>query len=216
MCEIISCTGQAVEIRKEEVFRDLCCTQKSAAYEVFEQEYEELLEPVISCCRPQIYLKECRLPKGIVCGSLQPGEQILCGLYTVGREISNWSTRAFFQEDYVKGMLLDAMADCALFSMEKQMESLLRSFCRERGVGIAGRFHAQEKNVMFLQRFLYEELEGEKNGFFLTAGYMFDPVKTGTVIFRLTADADAFCAHHTCSGCENYSCKRRKTTIFQN
>ena len=65
MCEIIRYTGQAVEISKEEVFRDLCCIQESAAYEIFEQEYEQLLELVVSCCRPAVYLKECRFPKEI-------------------------------------------------------------------------------------------------------------------------------------------------------
>ena len=216
MCEIIRYTGQAVEISKEEVFRDLCCIQESAAYEIFEQEYEQLLELVVSCCRPAVYLKECRFPKGISCSRLKPEERILCGIYTIGREVSDWSTRAFFQEDYVKGMLLDTMADCALFSMEKQMEPLLRNFCRERGMGISERCHAQDKDTMPLQRFIYEELEGRKNGFLLTAGYMFDPVKTGTVIFRLTEDPRAFCVRHTCSGCGNTSCRRRKTTNFQN
>lgn len=49
MCEIIRYTGQAVEISREEVFRDLCCIQESAAYEIFEQEYEQLLDLVVSC-----------------------------------------------------------------------------------------------------------------------------------------------------------------------
>lgn len=216
MCGIIRCAGFPVEISQEEVFRDLDCTPKSSAYEVLKQEYQELLEPVAACCHPAVYLKACRFPGGIACGSLRPGDRILCGLYTIGREVSGRSTNAFLQEDYVKGMLIDAMADSALFSMEKQLEQILRDYCRERGTGIAGRHYAADEAAMPLQRFLYEELEGKRNGFFLSAGYMFDPVKTNTMVFRLTSDPDAFCVRHTCSGCKHASCKKRKTTIFHN
>lgn len=214
MSGVISWTGLSVKISQEEVFRDLDCTPQCAAYETFAQEYRNLRELVDAYCCPAVYLKECRFPEGIVCGSLKPGDRILCGLYTVGRRVSNWSTDAFLQEDYVKGMLINAMADAALFSMEKQIERILLDYCQKRGVGIAGRYYAADRSSMPLQRFLYEELEGKRNGFLLSDGYMFDPVKTNTMVFGLTQDSDVFCVHHTCSGCAGTSCKRRQTAIF--
>ena len=61
------------------------------------------------------------LPKSVETKKYKAGTPIIYMVTSIGDGIKQCSTRAFQEGDYVKGMLCDAMADDALFSMEDQV-----------------------------------------------------------------------------------------------
>lgn len=197
------------EIQKEEVLRNLGCSQGTETYSLFAKEYDGLIDELKACVKPAAYWKKTVFPGNLNMNGLKEGDPVLCVLYTLGEEISEKTTEAFSKGDYVKGILLDEIADSALFSLEKQNETALREYCRSHQAGIEGRFQGFDKETMPLQRFIFEELKGEERGFCLSEGLMFSPVKTNAMVFKLTKEEELFRAGHECSRCSLISCKRR-------
>ncbi|MBS6398035.1 MAG: DUF4445 domain-containing protein [Clostridiales bacterium] len=202
--------GCPVRISEQEVFRLLDCTPQMELYEEFREEYRELLDPVRKLCEPLILLQPGILPEHPKVEGLPAGSRVLYALCSVGKEVSRYCTAAFGEGDYVKGMLADAMADCALYSLEPQMEELLREYCQSMDVGIGGRYSAPHDAPMELQQLIYEEVDAERYGFSLSSGYMLDPVKSNAMIFGVSPDRDSFRIRHECSRCSNFSCKNRR------
>lgn len=209
MSQVIKSEGLPVEISEEEVLRSANCVPGTESYEIFRKEYRGLLYEIIALCEPAIYLKEGVFPEDFHLEGLRAGDRVLYVMYTVGRNVSRRSTEAFSEDDYIQGLLIDAMADSALFAMEKSLRKILKRFCREHEVGIGERYSASDETGMELQQLIFENLEGEKNGFSLSSGYMFDPVKTNAMVFKLTADKREFHIDHDCAGCSNFSCGKR-------
>lgn len=209
MCGIIKEERFPVDLEKERVLRNLGCVQGTVAYAGFAEEYDAVIRELIECLDPAIYMKKGLFPAYSDCEEFEEGDTVLYVLCTVGEEISRKSTEAFAKGDYVKGMLADAVADEALFSVEKRLEEILRQYCREHGTGIGKRFSADAKSTIPLQRFLFEELEAGKRGFYLSEGYMIRPVKTNAVFFQLTEDETVFRAEHDCARCSMFSCGKR-------
>lgn len=131
-------------------------------------------------------------------------------LLTVGEKISHSSTRAFAQGDYVRGMMLDAMADAALFSMEAGLQRGLKAACKEWIRGIERRLEAPRDIPMEIQREAFWQCEAERTlQLGLTEGFLFSPLKTSCQIYITTENTDVFRAAHTCRKCPQLSCAMR-------
>lgn len=188
--------GLRIKISREEVFGALNCNQESESYQIFSEEYEEIKNEVESVCHPVILA--------------QPEERSrLYALYTIGREPEKLSTKAFSEGDYVRGMLINAMADSALFSLERELEKILLAFCREQRLGIKERLEAPADIPMETQRTVYETVKAAEYGIGISEGCMFDPVKSQAVIFLMTEDTGQMRMHHECAGCDNFGCPKR-------
>ena len=122
-----------ITISKDDVLEQLNCSSDQETYEIFSEEYDEICEHIMHLCQPKIWLKEGVLPEWA--GPVP----VLYVLMTIGKGPEQYSSEAFAAGDYVKGMLADGMADSALFSMEAEMECMVREWCRKKGVGISER-----------------------------------------------------------------------------
>ena len=128
-----------LHIDKEMVFRQIHCYPESPVYEEMEEAFENLLEPMKKLCNPVGVMSRGRIPSKFAVNGEETDREAIFVLVTVGQEISDTSTEAFAQGDYVKGMLVDAMADAALFSLEEDIQRELKAACGEWHLGVLKR-----------------------------------------------------------------------------
>lgn len=198
------------KIQKESVLKAMDCYEDSPVYEEVVDTYEEIYEDMLSLVEPVGILGFGTLPESVATEKYKAGTPVVYMVMSIGNGIKEESTKAFQEGDYVKGMLTDAMADDALFSMEEQVLARLKEVCREHNVGILARLEAPHDISMESQKTAWEHLELKRRfGIDISTGFMFDPVKTSCQVFVLTEDADSFKAQHDCRKCPNIHCRLR-------
>ncbi len=109
------------QIEKETVFRLIHCYPDSSVYEDMEDSFQEMQEEMLRLCHPVGVMAKGRIPAALDPRKEGKEREVIFVLVTVGQEISDYSTRAFQKGDCVEGMLADAMADAALFSLEEDL-----------------------------------------------------------------------------------------------
>lgn len=198
------------KIQKESVLKAMDCYEDSPVYEEVVDTYEEIYEDMMSLVEPVGILGFGTLPETVATEKYKAGTPVVYMVMSIGNGIKEESTKAFQEGDYVKGMLTDAMADDALFSMEEQVLARLKEVCREHNVGVLARLEAPHDISMESQKVAWEHLELKRRfGIDISSGFMFDPVKTSCQVFILTDDADSFKAQHDCRKCPNIHCRLR-------
>lgn len=188
-------------ISKTDVFRQLGCTEQSSVYETFEEEYEEIKEMIMRLCRPLILMQQGLLPG--------QGVPVLYVLSTIGKEPEAIASEFFSQGDCVKGMLADAAADSALFSLEAEITRRIRGYCREHSLGVEKRLEASQDIPMEIQKTVYDAVKAGDHGIGITQGCMFDPIKTTAAVFVLTEDTTQMNVCHDCASCTKTDCIHR-------
>lgn len=212
MGAVIKKTGFSEKIEKEEVFHSLQCRKDSEAFETFEEEFEVCREEVRKNWDPVILLREVKVGADEELPGLKPGEDVIVVLYSAGEKLSRKCAEAFSERDGVYGMMMNTMTDSALFGLEEPLLEILKRYCRENRKGILERVEAAVGEGTELQRWIMEKLEAEKQGFSLSSGGMFRPVKTCALLFRMTEKEEIFCAAHDCASCDQLLCERRKVS----
>lgn len=196
--------------KKEAVLAAIDCTEDSPVYEMVEEEYLDICEEAEGLIEPVGILGFGVIPAEASSPSCKQGTRVIYAILSVGDKIKQRSTQAFAEGDYVCGMLWDAIADEALFSLEGRMKEVLKDVCAQHGVGILRRLEAPHDIPMQVQRAAWECLNlKERLGIDISCGYMFDPVKTSCQVFVISEDKEVFRAEHDCRKCPNMSCKRR-------
>lgn len=202
--------GLKVNIELEQVMHLLDCSKDNPVYEEFQEEYEAMYEEMLALAKPVGILGVGALSEAAASDEYPVGTKVIYAVTSIGDGMKQSSTFGFAQGDYVRGMLCDAMADSALFSLEVSMLDRLREVCAEHGVGILKRLEAPHDISMEVQREAWEYLQlKERFGIDISCGYMFDPVKTSCQVFVLTDKQDVFRAQHDCRKCSNHNCKFR-------
>lgn len=200
-----------VTIDREWVFHQIDCHKDSEIYEEVTEEYRQIEAQMYSLCEP-VFLMQYGTADARTAAELGLAENtpLLFVISSVGGKISDFSTRAFQKGEYLKGMLADAMADCALSLLEKETLPHLRALCETYHVGIEKRLDAPKDIPMTAQKLIFERTQAEELcGMKLSSGYMLDPVKSGALIYVLTQDTDKFNYHHDCRKCGRLDCKMR-------
>ena len=123
MMKEIYLEGQRKRIDKHLTMEILQCFPDSPVYEETEGIYQEVFSQAEASICPKGVFNFIRQSK-IRSGELKAGKEtpVAVVLYTLGEEISRFSVQEFQRGDYLRGMLIDAMADSCLFTMEERME----------------------------------------------------------------------------------------------
>lgn len=202
--------GLVPKIELKSTLKAMDCYENSPVYEEVVEEYQEIYEEMLSLAEPVGILGFGKLSAQSATDEYPEGTPVIYAVTSIGDGIKQCSTKAFEEGDYVKGMLCDAMADDALFSLEGRMMEVLKEVCREHKVGILKRLEAPHDISMTSQRDAWECLELKKRfGIDISSGFMLDPVKTSCQVFILTEDEGTFKAQHDCRKCPNVNCKLR-------
>ena len=208
--------GLQIQIDKEEVFKMIDCYEDSPVYEEVAEEYDEILEDMRAVLQTDRNHRSWRNYRKY-CNRKIPGRtRTIFAVLSVGNEIKEESTKYFHEGDYVRGMLIDAIADTALFSLDDAMMDTLQKFCRKHKVGIRKRLEAPHDISMEAQKVAWERLQlKERFHIDISEGFMYDPVKTSCQIFVLSDDKEEFRAKHDCRSCNNFTCKHRRVQPVQ-
>ncbi len=204
-----------VKIDKDTVLNSIDCRSDSPVYEDIAKEFDSIHSEAISLAEPTGIIGFGRITENASTVKYPTGTKVLFAVLSVGDEIKQRSTKAFDEGDYVAGMLFDAMADCALFSLESSLTGKLKEICAEHNIGISARLEAPHDIPMQIQKDAWEQLELKKLGIGITEGYMLDPVKTSCQVFIISDDTDDFKVQHNCRKCTNFSCKFRNVIPVQ-
>lgn len=202
------------QINKDEVLRQIDCYKESELYDEISEEYDGILPEIESLCEPLFLMEKGVVDSEMATENLPEDTPVLMIIYSVGAGISKYSTEAFEKGDYVKGMLADAMADSALFSLEKAFVPYLKDACRQYEMGIERRLEAPHDIPMKYQEYVWRKTNAwEVCGIGISSGYMLDPVKSNTILYVLSEDTKQFRVGHDCRNCKNYSCKNRHVPL---
>lgn len=198
------------KIEQSVVFRQLNCGPDSAFYGAMEEAFQEMFGEMMEMCAPRGILALGKIPASYQFEDQKDDVEAIYVLVTVGQAISDYSTRMFQEGDYVKGMLADAMADAALFSLEEDIKRELKEVCAAWKRGVRKRLEAPQDIPMTIQAEAFLQTgAGERLGMELTQGYMFRPLKTSSQIYVTTEDMEAFGVQHNCRTCPNVTCGLR-------
>lgn len=193
-------------IDREKVFGQLNCYPESPVYEEMEESFDEIKDKMLKLCKPVGVLALGRIPADY----FQQEREAVYALVTIGQEISDCSTQKFAEGDYVQGMLIDAIADSILFSLEDDIQRELRDACAGWKKGVSKRLEAPQDISMEIQKEALKQTNAEELlGLELSSGYMFRPIKTSSQIYLTTDDEKIFKAQHNCRTCPNINCQLR-------
>lgn len=199
-----------IEISAENVLESLGVTRQSELYEEMQEELSELLPGAYEKIKPVALLEFGNLKEHSVMRNGRRMTEVLYGLCSIGHEMSSWSTQLFAAGDYVKGMLVDAIADDYLFQMDRKLEGTVIELCKNKKKGIAGRIEAPKDIPMSIQKEAFLAVHAEKEGISIKESYMYDPVKTLCLIYLVDEKETRFSPGHDCAHCENLACKKRR------
>ena len=203
-----------IEISAENVLESLGVTRQSELYEEMQEELSELLPGAYEKIKPVALLEFGTLKEHSVMRNGRRMTEVLYGLCSIGHEMSSWSTQLFAEGDYVKGMLVDAIADDYLFQMDRKLEGTVIELCKNKKKGIAGRIEAPKDIPMSIQKEAFLAVHAEKEGISIKESYMYDPVKTLCLIYLLDEKETRFSPGHDCAQCENLACKKDRGSKY--
>ena len=199
-----------VKIKMDHVLHQIDCYKDSDIYEEVIEEYRAMEEEIYELCEPVFLMEYNTIGPDLAREGIPEGTPVLMVLYSIGRGISDYSTKAFAEGDYLKGMLADAMADSALFSLDGEVVPYLKEACATYQMGISRRLEAPQDISMLAQKVIFETTKAAEHcGMGISSGYMLDPVKSNAVLYVLTQDKNVFLHQHNCRNCDRYDCKMR-------
>lgn len=115
-----------VLVKRESVFGALQCDETSPAYQEILEEYDAIIDEMMTLAQPVGILGIFSLSAETATDEFPEGTPVLYGVMSIGDGIRKYSTQAFQSGNYVRGMLCDAIADEALFSLEGRMVEKVR------------------------------------------------------------------------------------------
>lgn len=196
-----------ITIQKENVLRLIDCYPESPVYESVSKEYKEIIFQAYERLNPIALLEYGQL--------LKEGDCLFC-IETVGQDISDFVTELFEQGHYVKGMLVDAIADEYLFQMDEIVQNIAMEVCKEKNFGIKKRLEAMHNAPLETQKTAWEVTHArEEMGLHLKESGMFEPLKTNCQVYILQEGCATYQTEHQCEGCSQFeTCKVRNNRKY--
>ena len=180
-----------VTINMDEVMHRIDCHKDSDIYEEIVEEYREIEAEMYALCEPVFLLEYGEIGPELAVEGIPAGTPVLMALFSIGGKLSQYSTMAFAKGDYVKGMMADAIADTALFSLKKEILPHLRVACGELQMGISRRLEPPHDLPIQAQKVIWEKTKAQETcGIGITSGFMLDPVKSHAEIYVLSRDKE--------------------------
>lgn len=127
---------------------------------------------------------------------------------TLGNRMEQWISQLFECGEIFAAMVMDAASDVYLFQMQKELSCGLSLLCREHHAGIEGRLLIPEDLPMDVQKQIAAMTHAEQYGITLNDAYVFSPLKTVSLLFRL-GEKGKFYIAHDCSRCQRTDCMRK-------
>lgn len=199
-----------IQISKENVCSLIEADKNSDLYEEILEELEEMLPIAYEKIKPVSLLEFGDFDDYTDWGEEKGIKEALYVINSIGREMTEWSTQLFSEGDYLRGMLVDAIADDYLFQIDRETQDKIVKLCKERGHGIVRRLEAPVDIPMSIQKKAFDVTNAANEiGLGIKESFMYDPVKSVCQVYMLDSDVTRFHSEHDCRRCTNYNCKMR-------
>lgn len=201
-----------VQLDAKEVLKSFECAAGERAYEEALVTYKKYEPWFLANVRPKaiLALEDVKLEFLQKYSAKKEYTNLLYEVLTLGNQAENESEQLFARGEYLAGMLLDTMADLALFHAEEALLPEIKKLCIQASVGVGCRMQAPADFTLDIHRYLADRCHLKENlGVEVTDGCMFYPVKTMCTIYGLVDDSAVFHAEHDCRACLMQNCKFR-------
>ncbi len=208
-------TNFDLKLDVEKIMMLMDCPKHHNLYDDMVEEFAEIAEIVEKSVFPMLFTEFGEIPNDDEMYGELAGKKALFAITSIGRELSDLSTKAFAENDYVKGMMYDSAADFYLYEVGKFTQKEVFNLCKEKGYGVEQSYEAPHKIPMNINKVAFDLTKvGESDNFSITEGFMLDPVKSGTMIYLLGNDTKKFNVCHDCFECSSVdSCRLRMLTF---
>lgn len=204
-------------IDREELFAWMKIAEDSPLYAKVNLAYEDLLEllPELLNVQGSYQLKvndeEEKIHKG-----LNEVSHIVYCLVTLGLEISERSTVYFQEKEFLKGLMLDSMADIVLFNASNDFyQKIKKEVYEDQGYALTVRYSPDDSTIpMRFQKNILDHVNGrELVSVEITEVFMYNPPKTLGYIYGADKNIELAKKDHDCIVCSNLSCEYRLVAV---
>lgn len=206
-----------IDINQKKVFNAIQCYEDSPLYEEIVNTYNDLLKKIEKVVKPIGIIKLENIDNDFRIKQTKKCNHIFYCLVTIGENISNLSKDFFDEGEYLKGMLLDAMADELLFSISTQFYDKVKETAKKSGLGLTVRLSPGEcvNNIPleYNSKILNKLRSDLIKHITITDSYMFNPIKTLCYFYGADESLDIAHKDHDCSLCSNKNCNFRNAKI---
>nr|WP_320025096.1 5-methyltetrahydrofolate--homocysteine methyltransferase [uncultured Acetobacterium sp.] len=200
-------------IDRQELFERMHISEDRPMYHEFERSYQKLYDslPEILDIQATHVLKTNDDEEKIHKGLCEVSHIVYC-LVTLGPKISERSTKYFAEKDFLKGLMIDSMADILLFNASNDYyETVKKDVYEEQGYAMTLRYSPDDNIIpLQVQKTILEQVNGgERLSVGVTQAFMYDPLKTLGYVYGADKNIELAKKDHDCAMCSNYTCEYR-------
>ncbi|MGI6112521.1 MAG: hypothetical protein ACOYEJ_00185 [Mahellales bacterium] len=222
-------TNMQVSIDKEGLYKQIGYKDISAIAPAVKESIEQLISYGLKLIEPKLAVKRCDIEVQVdknriliegdiyfngefITKHLKNCTQIVIFLATVGPTISKEIDEAFKENDYLKAMVLDGLADRAIENIIMQYWNQLVEDIQAEGLGITGFINPGHLDFgVDQQRAVFKILDGSKIGLSLTDSCLIMPIKSASGLFGLGKGIGISKDNHNCQHCTIKDCPNRSS-----
>ena len=202
-----------IRMERDIVFKRMNIYETQPNYNEFLAAYNELAEeiPKLVDARGIYVLKKAdgRVPmhKGLCEVS-----HFVYVMVTLGAGISDRCTAYFAEKNYLKGLMIDSIADQLLFNLSDDFYPVIREDVFEKqGYALTVRYQPDDYIIPIQnQKVILEEADGsDLLNVSVTEGVMYNPLKTMGYVYGADKNMQIAEKDHDCGLCSNYGCEFR-------
>jgi uncharacterized 2Fe-2S/4Fe-4S cluster protein (DUF4445 family) len=197
---------------KKTIMESLDCYEHSSAYGEMSRIYDKMTEIAARAIMAKAaYVLDEKLVGFNPSGANGCNQLIYC-LLTIGNTLADESAACFQSGMYAEGLVLDAIANFALFDCSRQLYQKVVCEAQTAGLGLTRRLSPGEGDFdVTCQQSILEHFTAEGAlGITMTGGCMLDPVKSLAYVYGTDVDLPINPVDHDCSTCGRPDCKLRK------
>lgn len=206
--------GIPVHLDQEKLFEQMHIRRDLWNYDEYEKAYDELTDELPKLIETRGIYKLIPNEMGpSIHKDLAGLSHLVCSVVTLGPGISERCTAYFMEKDYLKGLMIDSIADQVLFDLSNDFYQIIKEdICTRRGFGLTARFAPDDHLIpIHFQKEILEAVDGrEQLSVNITEGFMYNPIKTLGYVYGADQSICTAEVDHDCSLCSNINCEFRQ------
>lgn len=131
-------------------------------------------------------------------------------LFTLGNTISDFSCELMENGEYIKGVIINSMADNYLMQMDKIICNKIYEISSEFKFGLSERFVPYMNIDKKWQKIICDTLKSDESEIICTSEYILKPLKTLSFIIAADKKIPINNINHNCNNCNISNCEWRK------
>ncbi len=203
-----------IRIEKDIVFKRMHIEESMPNYPEFLKAYEELEVEIPKLVTPKgIYVMKSSEGRHPMHKGLCEVSHFVYVMVTLGPGISERCTAYFRDKDYLKGLMIDSLADQILFNLSDDFYKVIREDIYEKqGYALTVRYEPDDNIIPIEnQKVILDEVDGRSLlNLDITEGFMYNPIKTMGYVYGADKNIAIAEKDHDCSLCSNVDCEFRQ------